>query len=157
MDKKEEIKARGRYLPISFKHSVEIGRTLKGMNVKKAVKLLEDVISLKKPIKFKSFNKDMGHKKGISAGRYPVKASKEIKKILVNLIANASNKYFEPEDLTISKFIVNRGVSKEKMATRRMGKSTHIEIIAIPTRSSDKKNKSDKKKKEEKIKESAKK
>ncbi len=132
MKEKNEIKAKGTYLPISFKQSVMIGRNIKGMNVKKAIQLLEEVSILKKPIKFMKFNKDMGHKRGISAGRYPVKASKEIIKVLKNLIANATNMYFDEEDIMISKVIVNRAVSKEKMATRRLGKSTHIEIIGVP-------------------------
>ena len=49
-------KAVGLALPISRKQSVNICKTLRGMNVQKAKKLLEQVIAKKKPISFTKYN-----------------------------------------------------------------------------------------------------
>lgn len=122
-------KARGRDLPVSFKHSVNICKFLKGKNLDKAIKYLEKVIEKKKAIPFKKYKRKQGHRKGMETGKYPVKASKKIIKVLENLKNNAVDKGLS-ENLKIIHAGANRAVSKESRAMRGRSRSTHVEFIA---------------------------
>ncbi len=124
-------RAYGNYLPISTKHAVNICRYLKGKPVLKAVRILEEVIKLKRPIPFVKYNKDMPHRKGegFGPGRYPVKASKYILKVLRNAINNAKQKGLEISKLKILHIAAHRAISKEKMARYGYPKATHVEIV----------------------------
>jgi large subunit ribosomal protein L22 len=125
---KETAKAAATNLPISFKHSVEIGKTVQGMEIFKAIRLLEDVIAKKKPLPFKRFNRKVAHKRGISAGRYPMKASKEIITVLKNASANAVQNNIDGDRAKIVSFVCGRAISKERRSTRRIGRMTNVYI-----------------------------
>ncbi|MCD6547449.1 MAG: 50S ribosomal protein L22 [Nanoarchaeota archaeon] len=121
-----EAKGRAEYLPISPKVSVEVCRAIRGKDVAKARRLLNDVIKLKTPIRFYRYNKEVAHRKGkgFGAGRFPVKASKYILDVLENAIANAKYLNLDEEKLYVKSAISNRAVSKE-----HGGKYTHVEIV----------------------------
>lgn len=61
-----------------------------------------EVINQKKAVPYKRFNKDVGHKKGIGPGRYPIKASGVILSLVKLAESNArtvkDNKEFEKPD-----------------------------------------------------------
>jgi len=120
------VRVVGNFLPISLKKSREIGRSIKGMKVKKAIDYLNQVIELKKPIPYKRYNMDTPHRKGkgFGPGRYPVKDSKEIIKLLNSAIKIAENKGLVVDSLIINHFVVHRAVSKES----RRGRFVHLEI-----------------------------
>ncbi|MBS3149419.1 50S ribosomal protein L22 [Candidatus Woesearchaeota archaeon] len=123
--------ARAQNLPISLKKSVEICDFLRYKELKKAQRILNDVMNKKIAIPFKRYNMDTGHKPGMAAGRYPGKASFEILKLLNSAEANAENKGLDTEKLVISKLIANKG-NKMFHPGRHRGikmKRTHIEII----------------------------
>ena len=61
---------------------------VKGKNIEKAVESLNEVISMKKALSMKG---EIGHKKGMMSGKYPVKDAKEFLKLVRNLGTNASN------------------------------------------------------------------
>ncbi len=124
----EKAKAAGTNLPISFKHAVEIGKTVKGMKIGRAIKLLNDVIDKRRAIPFRRYNKDMAHKKGIAAGRYPMKASKAVIKVLENAVTNAAQNNIDPEKARIVSFVCGRAISKERRSTRRIGRMTNVYI-----------------------------
>ena len=69
-------------LPISTKASVEICNYLRNRPLDKAKAILNQVINKKMAIPYRRYNRDMGHKPGIAAGRYPEKAAKHILKVL---------------------------------------------------------------------------
>ncbi len=123
--KVSEVTAQGKYLPISFKHSVHIAKMIRGKNALKAKRLLEEVIALKRPVPFFRYNKEVPHKKGkgIDAGRYPRKAAYHILKVLMNAMANAKYLELDEKKLIVKEIIANRAVSKE-----RGGKYTHLFI-----------------------------
>ena len=76
-DPENTAKAIGRELSISPKASVEVCREIRGMMVEDAARYLEDVIALKKPIRYQRYNGQVGHRKGkkFGAGRYPQKVA----------------------------------------------------------------------------------
>ncbi len=120
----------GKNIPISRKHAIEIGDHIRGKSLVKAKEILNKVISKKLAIPFKRFKRDIGHKRGMAAGRYPVKASKEILKLLNSAEANALYKGLKSEDLFIEEFIANKGstVWRYGRNLRRKAKRTHIKI-----------------------------
>src|SRR3989338_4908021 len=93
-DKKKEIKPKKTEafvrttLAISRKHGVALSNLVKGKNIEKAVESLNEVISMKKALSMKG---EIGHKKGMMSGKYPVKDAKEFLKLVRNLGTNASN------------------------------------------------------------------
>lgn len=128
-DKEAMAKAQGKSLPISFKHSVNICKFLKGKNLDKAIEYLEKVVKKEKAIPFKKYRKKQGHRKGMETGKYPVRASREIKKILENLKNNAIDKGLS-ENLEIIHAAANRAVSKESRSGAGRSRSTHVEFVA---------------------------
>src|SRR3989338_7007913 len=88
-----EAIANGASLKISTKQSIEICRLLRNKTTEKAKKLLERVIEKKQAVPYIRHNHEIPHRKGnMMAGRYPIKASKEILRLIKNAEANAINK-----------------------------------------------------------------
>lgn len=130
-DEKTMAKAVGRSLPISTKHSVEIASGLRGMAVDKAKKILEDVIALKKPVKITRFNKDLGHKKKIGPGRFPVKTAQNILNVLKLAEANAADKGLSKQDLSVIHVCAQKAAGRWHYGRqrRRQFKSSHVEVV----------------------------
>jgi len=101
-DPKTMVRARGTNLPISTKVSVEIASAIRGKKLEKAISLLQKVIEKKSAIAYKKHRKDVPHRKGhMAAGRYPVKASKEILKLLNSAKSEAQSKGLDTTKLKI--------------------------------------------------------
>lgn len=133
-------KAVGVSLPISRKESVEICTAIRGMNVQKAIKYLEDVVALKKAVAYRRYNTDTGHKAGMMAGRYPQKSSSHILKVVQNAEANAQFKGLSTANLVIIHAVANKGPTV--MHAGRTGgkaKRTHVEIILEERKAAEKK------------------
>jgi len=121
--------AKSMNLPVSTKHCIEISRNLRYKNTKSAKDFLEDVIVLKKPVVFRKFTRDMGHKAGISSGRYPQKAAAEFLRLIKSVEANAQFKGLNTSNLKITKILANKAsVPATGGRHRRDTKRTNIEI-----------------------------
>ncbi|MFH1848742.1 MAG: 50S ribosomal protein L22 [archaeon] len=127
---KENARAVGMSLPISTKQAVEICASLRGQKIERARKILKDAIDKKAAIKYRRYNKDVGHKKVVGPGRYPVKACGEILKIVNSVSANAQAKGMGA-DLIIKHISAQKASSPWHYGRqiRRKMKRTHIEII----------------------------
>ncbi|MEM3122071.1 MAG: uL22 family ribosomal protein [Candidatus Pacearchaeota archaeon] len=127
--KKTEVSVYGRSLPISLKHSVALGKFIKGKKIDEAIKSLEEVSKNKKAILIKG---EMAHKKGrgMMTGKYPIKASKNFIRILKSLSANAINHGMELEITKILKVISNKAPEQRHRFGRTKFKRTHVKIIA---------------------------
>ena len=121
-------KARAENRKVSRKHCVEIGRWIKNDSVEKAKEKLKKVINKEKPVPYTKFNKDLSHKKGMAAGRYPVKSAKEMLKILKS--AEENGKYEGLSDMKVSNVVVTQGrrMRTPKRQRGRSPKSAHINI-----------------------------
>jgi len=124
-DKEKMCRAKAFFMPVSAKHSREIAKFIVRKNALKVMNELEQVQKLKLVVPFTRFKKDMGHKRGIAAGRYPVKASKYIAELLKNALANAKQKGFAEQDMVITHVNASLSLPKE----RRRGKFTTFEIV----------------------------
>jgi large subunit ribosomal protein L22 len=121
--------ARSLNLPISTKHSVEISHQIRYKNTSFARKFLEDVISMEKAVPFRRFRRDVGHKRGMSAGRFPQKAAKEFLKLVKSVEANAQTKGLNTTTLKITKLVANKASTPITGGRLRQGtKRTHLEI-----------------------------
>ncbi|MBW3019197.1 50S ribosomal protein L22 [Candidatus Woesearchaeota archaeon] len=123
-------KALGVALPISIKHSMMICNQIRGKPVSKAKAILEDTIGMKKAIPFTKFTNGLGHKPGMAAGRYPVKACAHILSVLKSAEANAQYKGLSTADLIIKHISAKQGPGTMRQGRNfRSAKRTHIEVI----------------------------
>ncbi|AFL94829.1 50S ribosomal protein L22 [Thermococcus cleftensis] len=136
-------RASGRDLRISPKHSVELLREIRGMMLNDALRYLDDVINLRRPVPMRRFNDSQGHKpgKGFGPGRYPVKVAKAVKKVLLNAKNNAEQKGLDPDRLRIIHAAAHRGPVLRGYIPRAFGRATpfneqttHIEIVVEEVR-----------------------
>ncbi|MBW2979115.1 50S ribosomal protein L22 [Candidatus Woesearchaeota archaeon] len=130
-DAEKEARAIGLGMRISTKHSVEVCRMLRGMELQKAKDLLQKVLEKKVAVPYRRYRRDLGHKKGIEAGRYPEKVCKEILKLLKDVEANAQVKGLNTANLVIRHIAAHSGGKPLKHGRKRgrTAKRTHVEII----------------------------
>ncbi len=135
MEKENTAKAMGISLPISTKQAVEICSFLRGKTIEQGKNILANVIDKKAAIPFKRYNRDMGHKTGMAAGRYPKKASSHILKLLESVEANAQNKGLAPP-FKITKILANKAAKQFHYGRhlRTKMKKTHVEIVVEETK-----------------------
>ena len=143
LDPKTTVKASGRELRISHKSAREICNTIKGMMLTEAKSFLRDVIAKRKIVPFKRFKKKAAHHRGLEkayAGKYPVKAAKEILKVLRNAESNAENKGLDTERLKIIHASAYPGMRIKRYMPRAFGRATprfetltHVEVILEET------------------------
>ncbi|KAB3547958.1 MAG: 50S ribosomal protein L22 [ANME-2 cluster archaeon] len=118
-------RAMGYELHISPKHSREICAAIKNMRTPVAKQYLADVAVLKRAVPFKRYNDGVGHRRGkMAAGRYPVRASTELLKVLVNAENSAMDKGLEPGRMKISHAATKQGRTIRGIIARAMGRAT---------------------------------
>ena len=130
-NKEHMARAVGMALPISFKQSVEICNFIKNKNVNDAKKILQNVVQKKEAVPFRRYNMDLGHKKKIGPGRYPVKVSKELIKLIQSAEANAQFKGLNTSNLAIAHISVHRAGKSSHYGrqSRTIMKRTSVELV----------------------------
>jgi len=122
-------RAVGIALSISFKQAMEICSFLRHKKLESAKQILESVLDMKQAIPYKRFNKQIPHRPGMMAGRYPQNASSAVLKILESVESNANAK-----GLTNNLYITHMCAHRAP-AIRRGGrvpgeaKRAHVEIV----------------------------
>lgn len=134
-DKKEHFASLDvKNLTMSTKQTIEIANFIRNKNLKKVRTLLDQVLKKKIAVPFKRFNRDMGHKPGkICSGRYPLKVTEQILKLLNSVEANAEDKGLNVENLKIEEIIVNKAANQwhaGRLRRRRM-KRTNIKLKVV--------------------------
>ena len=128
-DETKTAKAYGKELDISPKYSVEVCRELRGKHVSDAIEFLEDVIALRRPVVLKKHKKKVAHKPGLGkafAGKFPVKVSKHILKVIKSAIENAKYKGLNEEKLYIRHISATRGRVIRGFIPRAFGRATQF-------------------------------
>jgi large subunit ribosomal protein L22 len=138
LDPEKTVKASGREIRVSHKLAREVCRTIKGMMLTQAKQFLKEVMAKEKPVPIRRFRKKVGHRHGLVkafAGRYPVKAAKNILKLLDGAEANAENKGLDTDRLRIVHAAAYPGMKIKRYKPRAQGRSspkfetlTHIEL-----------------------------
>jgi len=124
-------KAVGRNLSISPKQGTEICKYVRGRPVAQAKALLKLAIDEKRAVPFTRFNNGLGHKPGMSAGRFHPKACSMILKIIESAEANAKNKGFNASDLKVVHISMQIGPRNSHYGRQRKSifKNSHIEVV----------------------------
>lgn len=129
-------RAYGHELRTSWKNAINIARAIKGMKVRAAETYLEEVIALKRPVKFTVRNRKVAHKKGIGPGRYPKKSAKGTLAVLRNAINNAEYKGLDPDEMRIIHASAYKGrmipgwmPRAQGRATKKNEETANVEII----------------------------
>ncbi len=138
LDPEKTVKASAREIRVSHKHAREVCGAIKGMMLNKAKQYLRDVMAKKKPVPYKRFTKKLGHRHGLEkafVGKYPVKTSKYILKLLEGAEANAENKGLDTDRLRIIHAAASQGMKMKRFKPRAQGRATpryeilcHIEV-----------------------------
>ncbi len=129
-DSKTMARAKAIALPISTKQAIEVCKFVKKFkDLDKAISIVEEVIAKKRAVPFTRFTEGAGHKPGIGSGKYPVKVSKYLLKLLLEVKANALAKGLE--SLQIVHLAANKASRPYKYGrfTRRQAKRTHLEVV----------------------------
>jgi large subunit ribosomal protein L17e len=133
--------SKGSYLRVHFKNTHEVAAVLKGMNLKKAQKYLNDVIEKKRCVPFRRFNGGVGRcaqakEWGTTQGRWPEKSARFLLDLLGNAESNGQMKGLDIGSLLIRHIQVNQAPKQRRRTHRAHGRINpymsspcHIEII----------------------------
>jgi len=146
-------KAFARDISISTKMAVEVCNIIRNKELEQAKKILQDIISLKRPIPIRRYKRDLAHRKKIGPRRFPVKTSKKLLEILDEVGANAQFKGLDINNLVIAHIAAHQAARPWHFGRqrRRKMKRTHIEIVVkekIEKKKSEKEDKKEEKPKE---------
>ena len=129
MGKEHIASAKSTNLPISTKHSIELSHYLRYTQTSFAKRFLEEVLEMKQAVPFTRFNRDMGHKPGMAAGRFPLKAAGQFLRLIKAVESNAQQRGLDTANLKITKILANRAAEPFTGGRlRRSTKRTHLEI-----------------------------
>lgn len=117
----------GKNYSISTKYAVAICRFIRGKTITEALDMLEQVRKKRIAVPMRA---EIGHRKGMERGRYPVRASLQFINLLKNLRGIASGKNLEADTTVIKIAKANKGETPVRAGRRgRRGKRTHILLI----------------------------
>ena len=135
-DPDTSAKAIGVGLPVSPKMSREICCMIRGKKVDVAVRILEEVVGMKRAVPLRRFNKRVSHKPGIGPGRYPQKAAMAILSVINSASANAEYKGLDTSGMAITTISASLGRTIPGHMPRAHGRATqwdqqtvNIEVI----------------------------
>ncbi len=130
-EQKNMAKSFGRGMPVSFKQSIEVCNFIRNKSLQEAKKILARAMEKKQAIPFRRFNSDLGHKKKIGPGSYPIKTSTELLKLLEDVEANAQFKGLNVNNLIISHLCAKKAAKAWRYGRkrRRTMKRTDIEVV----------------------------
>ncbi|MBI2146004.1 50S ribosomal protein L22 [Candidatus Woesearchaeota archaeon] len=121
--------ARALNVPVSSKQGIELSNYLRYHSTARAKIMLEEVIALRRAVPYRRFTKDLGHKPGIGAGRFPQKAAGFMLRLVKAVEANAQVKGLNSSSLKITKLVVNKASTPFSGGRlRHRHKRSHIEI-----------------------------
>jgi len=139
LDPDKTAKARGREVRMSPKAAREVCNELRGLRLEAAKTYLEDVIAMRQAVPYRRYDKKVGHRRGLykaDSGRYPVKASKAILRVLENAENNADYKGLDLDRLRITHISAYPGRMLKRFIERARGRSTafneqmvHVEVV----------------------------
>ena len=134
--------AKAKNIPISVKHGVEVSNALRFHSMSYAKNFLQEVIAMRRAVPYLRFTKDLGHKRGMSAGRYPQKTAGEFLRLLHSVEANAQSKGLDISKLKITKLLINKASIPSSMGrTRHNGRRSNLEVEVTEISSSTKSDK----------------
>jgi large subunit ribosomal protein L17e len=124
----KSAKSRVSDLRAHYKNCYETARFCKGMKIKKAIQHMDRVMAHTAIIPYKKYSGGIGRASmagkvyGVPFGRWPEKACKAVKELLINLQANAETKRLDVEKCVINHVVVQRAVQGRRRTYRAHGR-----------------------------------
>jgi large subunit ribosomal protein L22 len=138
LDPESTARAIGKDLRVSYKKSIEVCSSVRGMHVEDAKEFLEKVMEKRIPVPFLKHNRHINHRKGsgFGPGKFPVNVAKAILDLINVAENNAEYKGLDPENMFIAHISAYKGRVFQGWKPRARGRttpwntvSTNIEII----------------------------
>lgn len=125
-------KARTEDVNASYKDLSQVCYNIRRKPAEAAVKLLEEAKAMKRPIRYRSNNTGMGHRKELQGqkGRWPVKCVGIVLKCLKSAIANAGEKGLS-EDLIVVHASANKKRSHMRYASKGRRNVSKLETARV--------------------------
>lgn len=140
-EKSKHVRASLRETQISHKHAREVALAIKDMYLNSARDYLEGVVNLEKPVAYRRYKKQVGHRsnlQGFPSGRFPVKTARAFLRLLDNLEANAEYKGMDLDRLKLIHVSAYQGVKIPRFIPRAFGRNSakdntlvHVEIVGM--------------------------
>ena len=120
---------------ISTKQGIEICNYLRHRKLAQAKALLTLVMEKKQAIPFKRFTNGLGHKPGMSSGRYPIKAAEAFLKLFEGVEANAQSKGLNTGELEIIHLCTHKSANQSHYgrSAGRHFKKSNVEVVVQET------------------------
>mmetsp|Transcript_25007 Transcript_25007/g.48619 ORF Transcript_25007/g.48619 Transcript_25007/m.48619 type:complete len:158 (-) Transcript_25007:256-729(-) len=123
----KSCKASGKDLRVHFKNTRETAAAIKGMNLYRAKKFLQNVCEKKEIVPFVRYRYGVGRKSQLknskfTNGRWPKKSAENLLKILKNAEANAKGKSLDINNLFIGNIQVNKAMKGQRRTFRAHGR-----------------------------------
>ena len=124
LDRHDVVLAQKQEINANFKALVELCRAIRYRRASDALELMDRVAEMERPIPFKRYNKHVGARSELHGrkGRYPAKAAKEVRGVIVNALANAKNKGLDTEAL----YIVHSSANKTRIERRYPPRGSYV-------------------------------
>jgi large subunit ribosomal protein L22 len=122
IDTKGIALAHGQDINASYKDLTAVCDAIRYLKTDRVMTVLDGIITEQMPIAFKKYNRYMGSRHELQGrkGAYPIKAAKEIRKILQNAISNAASKTLNADSL----YVVHASANKTHIERRRPSKGS---------------------------------
>ncbi|MBN2066887.1 MAG: 50S ribosomal protein L22 [Candidatus Diapherotrites archaeon] len=142
-NEKKLAKAIAKNQAISLKYATEMCRELQGMNLEKAVAMVQRIAEKKEFLPLRKYRKKVAHRKGqaksgVKSGRFPESTCRVFLKLLESVKSNADFKGLDPENLVIVHCFASKGFRRRGIQPKgriggkvRKRKSCHVEIAVI--------------------------
>jgi large subunit ribosomal protein L22 len=129
-------RARGLEVPVSPKKVYELLNAIRGLSVDRAHSVLEGVVSGERPVRFRRYNQETAHKRGMGPARFPQKAARNVLQVLENAEENAEYEGLDRDRLFVRVAASGRGRIRKASMPRAQGRATawneqttNIEIV----------------------------
>jgi large subunit ribosomal protein L17e len=141
----KSAKSRVSDLRAHYKNCYEVARFCKGMKVNAAIQHMDRVVAHTAIIPFRKHSGGIGRASqakvyGLPFGRWPEKACKAVKELLLNLKANAETKRLDTDRCVVNHVVVQRAVQGRRRTYRAHGRispylssNCHIEFHCFET------------------------
>ncbi|MCL4389093.1 MAG: hypothetical protein M1528_02035 [Candidatus Marsarchaeota archaeon] len=128
-EKEGIVFAHAKDINASFKDLSAVCDAIRYKNAQTAMSILDSVSQGGVPILYRKYNKYMGsrHELGGRKGRYPIKCTKIVRKVLVNAMANAEGKGESPSDMYIVHAAANKTNIFQRVAPKGELRVGHVQ------------------------------
>merc|ERR1711862_864620 len=140
--KKNAVKAKGTDLIVSFKNTYNTARAVRNMTLHDAKAYLNACLERQRCIPMRKYCGSQGRHAqakefGLTKGRWPTKSIKVVMGLVENMIANATTKTLDAQDLVINHVQINKAPNGRRRTYRAHGRITpfmshpcHVEMWA---------------------------